>query len=155
MENSKRYVVICSTGRTAVYYGCTEDGTSCEWQHTFFKRPTPDAVYALLEALINKRTDERILNGFVWNGKGVYLSTENQFNFKAAYDLAVQTGGATLPIKFKLGEQDGMPVYHVFEDMESFSDFYQQAIAFIVKTLNDGWEEKDSVKEWIVEQLKQ
>ena len=51
----------------------------------------------------NQIIDEKILSGFVWKGMSVWLSSENQFNYKAAYDLAIQTEGANLPIKFKFG----------------------------------------------------
>ena len=85
-----------------------------------------------------------ILNGFVWNEKTVYLSSENQFNFKAAYDLAVQTSSQSLPITFKLGESNGVPVYHTFEQMSEFTDFYTKAVAFINQTLAEGWAKKDS-----------
>lgn len=101
---------------------------------------------------INARTDEKIVSGFVWTPEGseiaipVWLSTENQFNFKAAYDLAVQTGGATLPVTFKLGErEDGTPVYHTFETMAGAQDFYVKAVAHINQTLAAGWQEKDSI----------
>ena len=40
----------------------------------------------------------------------VWLSSENQFNYKAAYDLAVQTGGATLPVTFKFGTDEVPPI---------------------------------------------
>ena len=75
----------------------------------------------------------------------MYLSSENQLNYKAAYDLAVHTNGATLPIKFKLGENDGTTVYHTFNTLNSFTDFYTKAISFINATLNEGWTEKDEV----------
>ena len=47
----------------------------------------------------------------------VWLSTENQYNYKAAYDLAVQTGGETLPVTFKFGS-DEQPEYHTFEKLD-------------------------------------
>ena len=51
-----------------------------------------------------------------------------------------------LPIKFKIGEdENGNAVYHTFEDMEDFSDFYVSAVAYINQCLNEGWEEKDSL----------
>ena len=75
----------------------------------------------------------------------MYLSTENQFNYKAAYDVAVQTEGQTLPVKFKLGEdEEGQPVYHTFNSLSSFTDFYTRAIAYINQCLNEGWDEKDN-----------
>ena len=95
---------------------------------------------------INRRTDAKILSGLVWKDKPVWLSQENQFNFKAAYDLAVQTQGATLPVTFKLGEQeDGTPVYHTFETMEDSTDFYTAAVNHIHQTVADGWAEKDAI----------
>ncbi|MBR6031323.1 MAG: hypothetical protein IKP36_05100 [Bacteroidaceae bacterium] len=108
--------------------------------------PTVEELKADIEETVNAQTDEKILTGFVWNEKHVYLSTENQFNFKAAYDLAVQTQGQTLPVKFKLGEDaEGRPVYHTFEDMAEFTDFFTKAIGFVNVTLNEGWVEKDAI----------
>ena len=101
---------------------------------------------------INARTDEQIVAGFVWTPASgadpvpVWLSQENQFNFKSAYDLAVQKEGATLPVTFKMGEDaEGNPVYHTFEDMEDAEDFYVKAVAHINQKLADGWAEKDAL----------
>jgi hypothetical protein len=66
----------------------------------------------------NKQTDYKIVSGFKWKEKPVWLSSENQFNFKAAYDLAKQTDGANLPVMFKIGEENGDPVYYTFETIE-------------------------------------
>lgn len=74
----------------------------------------------------------------------VWLSTENQFNYKASYDLAVQTGGANLPIRFKFGT-DEEPIYHDFTSVDELTDFYTGAMAFINETLQDGWKQKDSI----------
>ena len=112
-------------------------------------RPVMDDVRTAIINHINAETDEKILSGYVWNGKPVWLSSENQFNFKAAYDVAVQTGGATLPVKFKLGEIDGQPVYHTFKSMNAFTEFYTGAIGYIQQTLTAGWVEKDAVDEWL------
>ena len=78
----------------------------------------------------------------------IWLSSENQFNYKTAYDLAVQTNGASLPIKFKFGT-DESPVYYTFESLEDFSDFYMSAVAHVNTVLNEGWEKKDSI-DWEV-----
>ena len=65
-------------------------------------------------------------------------------NFKAAYDIARDTAGASLPIKFKLGEDaDGAPVYHTFTKLEPLADFVMKAMSFVVTTLNEGWVKKD------------
>lgn len=121
-------------------------------EHRFDHKPTMAEIKEFVLGVVNAKTDERIIGGFVWTPKAggdpipVWLSTENQFNFKSAYDLAVQKQGATLPVTFKMGETaDGTPVYHTFNDMYDADDFYLQAVAHINKTLADGWQEKDSI----------
>ena len=148
---TERHDQLVAYGHGAVLvFGYGEDDGGYDWRHTFTHRPTSDEVMEVIVEHVNGLTDQRILSGFVWDGKGVWLSSENQFNFKAAFDVAVQTGGATLPVKFKLGEDaDGVPVYHVFADMAEFSDFYTKAIAFIMTALTEGWEEKDAAKQWV------
>jgi hypothetical protein len=69
----------------------------------------------------------------------VWLSSENQFNYKAAYDLAVQTGGASLPVKFKFGTTED-PVYYTFTNINDLSDFYMSAMRYINQTLDQGWQ---------------
>lgn len=120
--------------------------TSNDTFHKTSERPTDAELRAMIEEAINKRTDELILSGFVWRGMPVWLSMENQFNYKGAYDIAVQMNGATLPVTFKVGERDGHPVYFTFNDMETFSDFYFSAIAYKDKCLKDGWAAKDSIE---------
>lgn len=139
--------------RLIVSYECVpeQDGIHATWYEIYFYKKQHSTVTfeEIKEAIlsdINAQTDAQILTGFVWNDKLVWLSSENQFNFKAAYDLAVQTKGKSLPVKFKLGEQeDGTPVYHTFEAMTEFTDFYTSAIAFINQCLNEGWERKDNI----------
>lgn len=126
-----------------------EENEGFSYRQNFTHIPTKSEVLNVIIEHVNSLTDEKILSKFVWNGVNVWLSAENQFNFKAAYDMAVQTNGGSLPIKFKLGEVDGVPQYYVFDDMTTFTDFYTKAIAFIMTTLNDGWAEKDGAKLWV------
>lgn len=123
------------------------DNDEVQWREIHLYKTTPafEQVKKAIIDDINSRTDEKILTGFVWNEKPVYLSSENQFNFKAAYDLAVQTQGQSLPVTFKLGEKDGEPIYYEFTNMVEFTDFYVQAISFINNCLKKGWREKDSI----------
>lgn len=124
----------------------TDDDGSYRWRKQYDHKPTIAEIKSDINALINSMTDAKILSGFSWNSKPVYLSQENQINFKAAYDLAVQLEGAILPIKFKLGEDtDGNPVYHTFTSLNAFSDFYTRAVSFITTALNEGWQLKDNV----------
>lgn len=107
-------------------------------------KPTLDDIRNVIIKHYNKEIDEQILNGFSWNGYDVYLSIENQFNYKAAYDLAIQTHGANLPIKFKFGTMI-YPKYYTFTSIDELSDFYMSAVNYINDTLSKGWEQKDSI----------
>ena len=80
--------------------------------------------------------------GFVYKDAPVWLSTENQYNYKAAYDLAVQTGGGTLPVTFKFGS-DEQAEYHTFDNLDELKDFYTKAVRYIQKALAEGWKKKD------------
>jgi len=140
-------LIVHGTGKAVLIYGYgEEDGQGFDYRHVFDHKPTKEELKNVIEEHINSMTDEKILTGYVWNGKPVWLSKESQFNFKAAYDLAVQKDGANLPVKFKLGEDENhKPVYHTFKSFSSLDDFYTSAITFINQTLNEGWAEKDNV----------
>ena len=150
-EERHDQLIVLGTGQCVLIYGHgEEDGQGFDYRHRFDHRPTASEVLKVITDHVDSLTDQKILTGYRWQGKNVYLSSENQFNFKAAYDVAVQTEGAQLPIKFKLGEDaEGLPMYHTFNSMNAFTDFYTGAISFIQKTLADGWEEKDSAREWV------
>lgn len=143
----KDQLILFGSSRAVLIYGYGEEnGQGYDYRHSFNHKPTAEEVRSVIVEQVNAITDEKILTGFVWKGNNVWLSTENQFNFKAAYDLAIQTGGVTLPVKFKLGEDvDGNPIYHTFTDLGEFTNFYTSAIAFVNQTLNEGWIEKDSI----------
>lgn len=119
------------------------DGLSFE-EKTFKYKPSLSQIKDLICDYYNKKTDEAILSGFVWNNMSVWLSSENQFNYKAAYDLAVQTKGASLPVKFKFGDSIN-PIYYSFKNLNEFTDFYVQAMTYINTTLEQGWTKKDQI----------
>lgn len=138
--------------RTVISYDLNEEAGKdlATWRELYFPKkngkPSFDIAKAAIIADIDSQTDEIIISGFVWNDIPVWLSSENQFNFKAAYDLAVQSDGASLPVTFKLGElSDGTPVYHTFEEMSDAQDFYVKAVAHINATLARGWQRKDAI----------
>lgn len=136
-----KYEIIYGFGKDS-----EEDATGWNYRHRFDHRPTLDEIKEVINAQINADTDAKILTQFTWNGKRVWLSQENQMNFKSAYDLTLQTDGSTLPIKFKLGEdENGEVIYHTFTKIEPFTDFIIKAFTFINTTLNEGWKEKDGV----------
>lgn len=105
-------------------------------------KPTIEDIKKIITASINQEVDNEIYSGFVWNGYSVWLSTENQFNYKAAYDLAVQTGGSSLPVTFKFGSDDN-PQYYKFNTVEELSDFYTKSVGYIQDVLQRGWARKD------------
>mgnify|MGYP003292837757 CR=1 FL=1 len=119
-----------------------------------YKPRLMDIKDAILGA-INADVDEKIISGFTWKGMAIWLSSENQFNYKAAYDLTLQSEGKTLPVLFKFGTTEE-PIYYSFETIEELSDFYIKAMKYISDTLAEGWKEKDSI-DWNLyeEELKQ
>lgn len=105
-----------------------EDGSADYMEAEFLNgRPSDEVVKALIMDWYNQKVDETILKGFSYEGVQVWLSRENQFNYKAAYDLAVQTNGATLPVVFKFGT-DETPVYREFSALEELTDFYTKVM---------------------------
>jgi len=133
--------------RWAVFYGYGEEG---EWGYNYYMelthKPTLEEIKAAVIDCVNASVDEAILSGFVWNGHSIWLSMENQFNYKAAYDLALQTSGASLPVTFKFGSgSDEQSVYYTFSDVDELTDFYTSAIAYIQSCLAAGWQEKEGI----------
>lgn len=119
------------------------DGTANYMEEEFFHKPDSGEIKNVVMGWYNEQVDNTILSGFVWNGMPVWLSRDNQFNYKAAYDSALQSGGNTLPVTFKFGTDDE-PCYHEFTELEELTDFYIQAMSHIQSTLADGWKKKDS-----------
>lgn len=113
-------------------------------QISFPYKPTVDVIKDAILDIENAAIDKKILSGFVWNDMTVWLSSENQFNYKAAYDLAIQTNGANLPLTFKFGDSED-PKYHEFKTLEDLSDFYIKVVSFVNTTLAEGWKKKDSI----------
>lgn len=122
-----------------------ERGSGANYEEAeFLHRPSLPEIKAVVLAWYNAQIDDRIRSGFVWREMAVWLSSENQFNYKAAYDLAVQTNGGSLPVTFKFGTED-VPVYKEFTILDELTDFYTGAMAYINGVLADGWAEKDGI----------
>lgn len=152
---TKRNDCLMQIGRSKweLIYGYGSNGeTGWDWRERFYHKPTLDEIKEVVLAQINRNTDEKILCGLTWKDMLIWLSTENQFNYKAAYDLAVQTEGASLPVKFKFGTDDS-PVYYTFNTLDELKEFYTTSLNFVQQTLAEGWSEKDNV-DWNVFTLK-
>lgn len=120
------------------------EGMASYMEAEFGHQPAMEEIKALVVGWYNAKVDEAILSGMRYEGAVVWLSSENQFNYKAAYDLAVQTQGATLPVTFKLGTDDA-PMYKRFENLEKLSEFYVAVMTYVQQTLADGWKRKDAI----------
>ncbi len=146
-EAAQDGIIVLSEKNCVIFYGYgTDELGGWNWRKDYDHIPTVAEVRADIEALVNTQIDAAILTGLRWNGKPVYLSSENQFNFKAAHDLAEETDGAILPIKFKLGEdENGDSVYHTFTKTETLADFVSSIFVHIQGTIKAGWTEKDSI----------
>ena len=118
----------------------------------FLHKPTIQEIKDTILAWMNSEIDKQIISGFEWNGMKVWLSSENQFNYKAAYDLAVQTNGANLPVMFKFGTTDN-PIYYTFTTVDELYDFYINAMNYINQVLNDGWLRKDAMNWEVYEDI--
>lgn len=118
-----------------------EDATSY-MEEEFDHKPTPEEVKSIVLPYYNREIESSILSGMEYEGVMVWLSTDNQFNYKAAYDLAVQTEGQSLPVTFKFGTDDE-PKYREFTTLEELSDFYRKSISYVLTTLQEGWKKKD------------
>ena len=104
---------------------------------------------------INAHTDQLILTGYQWtvlhgNDAGktvkVWLSKENQDNFKAKHDAAlVYPDRVRFPMTYKISEVNHKAVYEVFESIQELAAFYLGGLAYIEACYNAGWAEKDAV----------
>lgn len=113
-------------------------------EQPFDHKPTIGEIKAVVLTWHNEQINEQIVTGFEWRGNAVWLSTENQFNYKAAYDLAVQSNGESLPVVFKFGTTE-QPTYYQFDNLTDLSDFYLNAMVYINSTLTEGWRTKDAI----------
>lgn len=120
-----------------------EDGTVSYMETEFNNGPTAEEIRSVVISWYNEQIDKSILSGFCYKGMSVWLSGENQFNYKPAFDLAVQTEGKNLPVTFKFGT-DTEPVYHTFETLEELTNFYMKAMVHVQTVLSDGWKKKDA-----------
>jgi hypothetical protein len=146
MKNVGFEYIICinkKINKYRIYWDCDTK------HHTdILHKPTLAEIKSIVLNGMNAIIDESIISGFMWNNMPVWLSTENQFNYKAAYDLAVQTNGANLPTVFKFGSSEE-PIYHKFDTLEELSDFYMKAMTYINEQLAIGWAKKDAI-DWSV-----
>ena len=97
-----------------------------------------DLYKALADANID--CDNKIRESMIWREQSVWLSMENQLNYKAAFDLMMQ-GMPILPQVFKLG--DG---YFEFTTAEDLTDFYLSSVQHVQVCLGECWQVKEAIQ---------
>jgi hypothetical protein len=113
-------------------------------EEEFDHLPGLEEINRVITGWYNDRVSDKIRSGFVWKEMPVWLSQENQFNYKTVYDLAVQTKSANLPVEFKFGTSEN-PVYYEFATLAELKDFYTKSVQYIQDTLKEGWVAKDAI----------
>ena len=106
-------------------------------------KPTMEEEIEESVKTINRETDERILNDFVWKDNEFYLSLENQFNFKNLYDLR-ERKEYPITIKTKTG-------FTTLNDVKEVEEFYLSGVKFVEECLKECWERKAREEEKIRE----
>lgn len=120
----------------------------------FKKLPTLEEVQPLILGYYNSLCDDEIKTGLFWDGSRVWLTTENQFNYKAAFDFAFQTkvsGGEYMPVTVKLGEE-GAPVYRTFVEFDELQEFITACFSHVQSTLVKYWGIKDAI-DWTLYEM--
>ena len=106
-----------------------------------------EQLIAESDSEINKETDEKILNDFVYNGNEFYLTTENQTNFA---NLFIARDLLTYPqmVKTKTG-------FMQIDNVGEVSGFYLAGVNFIKECLEEGWKKKaDAAEQLTIEYTK-
>ena len=112
------------------------------------KYTSPKEIINILSNLIDRDTRYNITNLFRWNKYNIYLSKENQMNYKNAYDLAISTNGESLPVTFKFNNKRTKEnVYYTFDTISELKDFYLKVNKHINRCLSNGWKRKDALNE--------
>jgi len=132
-----------NTWRMRWNYQADADGSVNWLEEDFNHQPTPAEIKAVFDAWVSNETSRLIREGLTYNGNLVWLSQENQINYKLLHDTAVQTGGQNLPVRIKLGT-DEAPVYVTFSSISEIKTFFSLVSNHIQNTIEDGWQKRDS-----------
>lgn len=133
-----------------IRYNCKleDDGSiSCRSMLVPYK-PTVLDVRGYIEKDINTECKNKITCEHFVDIMGtnfvVWLNAENQANYKAACDLAVQTNGENLPYTIRVGYSNDVK-YVTFNTVEEILEFWKGCTEHIQNCLKKCWEMKDSI----------
>lgn len=135
-------VVKVSNNSYILFFGYGEDSMGgYNYRHRFDHKPTEEELRAVIEAHVNEQTQERIVVGYQWNGKQVWLSGENQQNYTSDYLAGV------LPVKVRVYDPyaEASGTVALLETPEELADFYHGMVQHVRQCIEDGWSVKDSV----------
>ena len=135
-------VVKVSSKSYILFFGYGEDEMGgYNYRHRFDHLPTVDELRAVIEAHVNEFTQERIISGYVWNGKSVWLSVENQQNYTAAYL------SGKLPIKVMVYDpyDDAQGTVVELQTADELRGFYKGMVEHVRMCVEEGWRVKGSV----------
>lgn len=109
-------------------------------------KPTLEELIEQSNESINKMTDEKILNGFVYDGAEFYLTTENQTNFANMF-IAKDFLEYPQLVKTKTG-------FYSINNVNAVSGFYLSGVAYIKECIEQGWKQKAAAEQRIREEYK-
>jgi hypothetical protein len=113
------------------------------WRSILFDvKPSVSMIQNAIFNIINNDVQKSIKDGLNWKGYSVYLTLENQMNYKNSFDLALATNGENLPVTFKFSKK-GKSEYYTFDNVNELKDFYMAVNNHINTCLENGWKEKD------------
>lgn len=136
-EKTKKYIV--SWGLKNI------GGDNYQWDYYLFNyKPSINDIKNIINNSINEKTKQYITNKFEWNGMSIYLSLENQIDYKLLLDTTLLLDGANLPekVKFKV---NGENFYYSFETIDDMKDFIIAMNNHIRKHINNGNNSKDEI----------
>ena len=142
--DSKAEPVRCTNRRRGIWsYGITRnrdtEGVQRSYmEETFDHLPALAEIKAVINEWYNRKITDTIESGYVWNGLKVWLSTENQMNYKTAYDLAFADRRGKPSCYFQAREEDN-PTFYEFASMQQLQEFYTGAVKHIQETQKEGW----------------
>jgi hypothetical protein len=127
-----------------------DEGGLVSWEQEMFRRkPDMSEIKETIVSYFDSEARRRITDGFEYIGRDgekvtPKLSIENQMDYKNMYDMAVRTGGATLPFIVKYGDPAEASYYEI-TDLNEMESFYTSMVAHITACVTECRAAKDSV----------
>lgn len=157
-QSEYKPIVSINENRRHVYFDKVDDGeVVCTCKVFDLTGTSKDILLTKIKETIlnyyNDQIDNKIISGFTWTDPdskehSVWLSSENQFNYKAAYDAYVTNGMPTDGFTVKFGDSYNTD-YYTFTDIATLKDFYIKSLEYVQNILSEGWKTKNAL-DWSV-----